>query len=86
MDVNYDIMLVFFSINDIILQDVVDSEVLGSQRSVDYVWDDVTRPHELVVQIKGTCEILFFQGLHLCSYIFSLVILAWLLIATNAMK
>lgn len=33
-------------------KDVVDSEVLGSQRSVDYVWDDVTCPHELVVQIK----------------------------------
>ena len=53
-------ILVFFSINDtIILQDVVEPEVLGSLCSADYVWDDLTLPHELVVQINGTCKLFF---------------------------
>ncbi|XP_038880803.1 uncharacterized protein LOC120072502 isoform X2 [Benincasa hispida] len=33
-------------------KDVVEPEVLGSLCSVDYVWDDLTLPHELVVQIN----------------------------------
>lgn len=55
MDMNYDIYVSILSINDkIILQDVMEPEVLGSLCSVDYVWDDLTLPHELVVQINGT--------------------------------
>ncbi|XP_022132801.1 uncharacterized protein LOC111005570 isoform X3 [Momordica charantia] len=33
-------------------KDVLEPEVLGSQCSVDYVWDDLTLPHELVVLIN----------------------------------
>ncbi|XP_022977391.1 uncharacterized protein LOC111477741 isoform X1 [Cucurbita maxima] len=33
-------------------KDVVEPEVLGSLCSADYVWDDLTLPHELVVQIN----------------------------------
>ncbi|XP_050944650.1 uncharacterized protein LOC103484730 isoform X3 [Cucumis melo] len=47
-------------------KDSEEPEVLGSGCSVDYVWDDLTHPHELVVkidgtvvQIYGTCEIYF---------------------------
>ncbi|XP_059458026.1 uncharacterized protein LOC132187653 isoform X3 [Corylus avellana] len=32
----------------------LDPEVLKSASSVDYVWDDLTLPHKLVVQIDGT--------------------------------
>lgn len=31
-------------------------EVLGSTTSADYVWDDLTLPHKLVVRINGTCS------------------------------
>ncbi|KAF3438866.1 hypothetical protein FNV43_RR17141 [Rhamnella rubrinervis] len=29
-------------------------EVLGSESSIDYVWDDLTLPHKLIVQINGS--------------------------------
>lgn len=64
-------MLVFFSINHtIILQDVLEPEVLGSQCSVDYVWDDLTLPHELVVLINGTYELFLSRSISFFSFIF----------------
>ncbi|KAJ0097654.1 hypothetical protein Patl1_28814 [Pistacia atlantica] len=34
-------------------KDSSEAEVLGSGRSVDYVWDDLTLPHKLIVLING---------------------------------
>ena len=36
-----------------ILQDSSELEVIGSGSTVDYVWDDLTLPHKLVVKING---------------------------------
>lgn len=34
-------------------QDSLEPEVLGSGSSINYVWDDLTLPHKLIVQIGG---------------------------------
>lgn len=47
-------LLIFFYYHLRILQESLDPEVLKSASSVDYVWDDLTLPHKLVVQIDGT--------------------------------
>ena len=47
-------LLIFFYYHLGILQESLDPEVLKSVSSVDYVWDDLTLPHKLVVQINGT--------------------------------
>lgn len=38
---------------NILLQESAEAEVLGSESSVDYIWDDLTLPHRLVVRING---------------------------------
>jgi hypothetical protein len=44
----------FFDDHLRILQESLEREVLKFDSSVDYVWDDLTLPHKLVVQINGT--------------------------------
>ena len=35
-------------------QDSLEPEILGSESVTDYVWDDSTLPHKLVVRINGS--------------------------------
>lgn len=35
-------------------QDSLEPEILGSESGTDYVWDDSTLPHKLVVRINGS--------------------------------
>lgn len=47
-------MDLFFNFLSGILQDSSEEpEVLGSESSADYVWDDLMLPHKLVVRING---------------------------------
>lgn len=40
--------------NDLeLLQETSDAEVLQPEHSIDYVWDDLTLPRRLLVQISG---------------------------------
>lgn len=36
-------------------QDSMESDILATGNSVEYVWDDLNLPHKLVVEIVGTC-------------------------------
>ena len=36
-------------------QESMESDILASGSSVQYVWDDLNLPHKLVVEIVGTC-------------------------------
>lgn len=58
MGVCLDVLCSFSLISWRIFQDSSEPEILGSERSVNYVWDDLTLPHKLVVQISG--KLLFF--------------------------
>lgn len=58
-------VLIFFYHHWRIFQDSSEQEVLGSNRSAYYVWDDLTRPHKLVVLINGTHWLITFRRVFL---------------------
>lgn len=64
VDCNHCMCFVVFFLNSPmrIVQDSSEPEVLGSESSIDYVWDDVSLPHKLVARVNGKYLSLLFHS------------------------